>query len=489
MESKIFVKILAMLSFQVEAKPMNNKIINSRALSVLTFSLLSAYLLSFVFEGQVLYRLTDYFEVSSASFVFAAIFAHFVGLSTCGFFIKTLETAKKTLLYVIGICIICTIPFFFHASILWTVALIIIALICGWAVAAWGFFLKSYTPKNERVKTCADVLIFSNILMIAINFTAIYFSPFIGLSLSMLALLLAGYFTILLPINGGQVTVAAARKPALSLKVPMLYLALFVVILTINSGLMYQVFNPAFGHLTWLTSWYWAVPYILALFIMRNLPVKTRRSSFLYIALAMMVASFITFMLIDRSAAGYLVVDTLMLGACGIFDLFWWSILGEMLEFTSHPARVFGTGLSANVLGVLLGGLIGFNLYSLELPNVNTTVIALVVVCVTLIILPTLNSRLVLVLKNHTYLTAYFAMEENQQKQIRNNVPLLAPLTRREHEVLGLMMEGKTNKHIAAALYISENTVKTHTRNIMFKYEVSSRTQLIVTLLQNQVQP
>ena len=48
-----------------------------------------------------------------------------------------------------------------------------------------------------------------------------------------------------------------------------------------------------------------------------------------------------------------------MLGACGIFDLFWWSILGEMLELDNNPSKLLGIGLSANVLGVLLGGLIG----------------------------------------------------------------------------------------------------------------------------------
>ena len=47
----------------------------------------------------------------------------------------------------------------------------------------------------------------------------------------------------------------------------------------------------------------------------------------------------------------------------------------------------------------------------------------------------------------------------------------------REHEVLGLVAEGATNKDIAAALFISENTVKTHLRNIMEKLHVERRTQ------------
>lgn len=458
-----------------------------RRLSILAFSLLFAYLLSFVFEGQVLYSLTDYFEVSSTTFVFAAIVAHFTGLFSCGFFIKTPENAKKTMLYGIWISFVCTIPFFFHAYFLWAVSLVGCALASGYAVAAWGYFLKSFTPKNQRIRSCAKVLIYSNILMIFINLTAVYISPFMGLALSVVVLLIAGYFTALLPVTGEQISNVSVTKISLSLKEPMLLLSSFVVILTINSGLMYQVFNPAFEHLTWLTSWYWAIPYIVALIIMLNMPDKVKRAHFLYIAMAMIMASFIAFMFLDRSAASYFIVDTLMLGACGIFDLFWWSIIGEMLEYSNRPARVFGIGLSANVLGVLLGGLIGYTLYSLDLPSANVTVIALAVVCVTLAILPTLNSRLVMLLKNHTYLVSYSAMEEKQQKDIIDTVELFDPLTEREHEVLMLILDGKANKDIATELCISGNTVKTHVKNIYSKYNVSSRAEIISTLLKNQI--
>ena len=44
-----------------------------------------------------------------------------------------------------------------------------------------------------------------------------------------------------------------------------------------------------------------------------------------------------------------------MLSAFGIYDLFWWSILGEMLDYCENPSMVFGIGLSANVMGALLG--------------------------------------------------------------------------------------------------------------------------------------
>ncbi len=51
-------------------------------------------------------------------------------------------------------------------------------------------------------------------------------------------------------------------------------------------------------------------------------------------------------------------------------------------------------------------------------------------------------------------------------------------LSPREREVLALVAEGRSNKEIAAALYVSPNTIKTHVSALLTKLNVSSRTQL-----------
>jgi two-component system NarL family response regulator len=52
-------------------------------------------------------------------------------------------------------------------------------------------------------------------------------------------------------------------------------------------------------------------------------------------------------------------------------------------------------------------------------------------------------------------------------------------LTDREMQVLRLMAHSKTNKDIAAALFISENTVKNHVRNILEKLHLHSRMEAV----------
>jgi two-component system NarL family response regulator len=59
------------------------------------------------------------------------------------------------------------------------------------------------------------------------------------------------------------------------------------------------------------------------------------------------------------------------------------------------------------------------------------------------------------------------------------NRMLRQDLTSRDIEVLALLAEGATNKHIAAALKISDNTVRCHINNIMEKLQVSDRTESV----------
>jgi DNA-binding NarL/FixJ family response regulator len=53
-------------------------------------------------------------------------------------------------------------------------------------------------------------------------------------------------------------------------------------------------------------------------------------------------------------------------------------------------------------------------------------------------------------------------------------------LTDRELEVLKLVAQGLTNREIADQLYISENTVKNHVRNILEKLHLHSRMEAVV---------
>ena len=53
-----------------------------------------------------------------------------------------------------------------------------------------------------------------------------------------------------------------------------------------------------------------------------------------------------------------------------------------------------------------------------------------------------------------------------------------SPISPREHEVLALVVAGRTNKEIAEALFVSPYTVKSHVASLLTKLDADNRAQL-----------
>jgi DNA-binding NarL/FixJ family response regulator len=67
--------------------------------------------------------------------------------------------------------------------------------------------------------------------------------------------------------------------------------------------------------------------------------------------------------------------------------------------------------------------------------------------------------------------------------------PYADVLSPREREVLTLVAEGRSNKAIAAELFISPNTIKTHVASLMNKLHVDTRAQLAAIVARQGVHP
>jgi DNA-binding NarL/FixJ family response regulator len=71
-----------------------------------------------------------------------------------------------------------------------------------------------------------------------------------------------------------------------------------------------------------------------------------------------------------------------------------------------------------------------------------------------------------------------------QGRRLRTDAP--AELSRREQEVLGTLLENLANKEIADRLHISERTVKFHVSNLLAKFGVRRRADLILLCYQRR---
>jgi len=66
----------------------------------------------------------------------------------------------------------------------------------------------------------------------------------------------------------------------------------------------------------------------------------------------------------------------------------------------------------------------------------------------------------------------------------RKTYPRLSP---REMDIIRLMKEGKSNQVISVHLHITESTVKSHVKNILFKLGANDRTQAVTKALQRGI--
>jgi len=64
-----------------------------------------------------------------------------------------------------------------------------------------------------------------------------------------------------------------------------------------------------------------------------------------------------------------------------------------------------------------------------------------------------------------------FRLDENKLKELG--------ISKREYEILTLIAEGHSNQEIAEKLFISQNTIKTHSSNLFSKLDASRRTQAV----------
>lgn len=71
--------------------------------------------------------------------------------------------------------------------------------------------------------------------------------------------------------------------------------------------------------------------------------------------------------------------------------------------------------------------------------------------------------------------------------EVRNPLSERYQLTKREKEILSLMVEGLSNKEIAKRLTLSTSTIQFHITNILSKFSVSKRTEAIYLALKQKL--
>lgn len=99
---------------------------------------------------------------------------------------------------------------------------------------------------------------------------------------------------------------------------------------------------------------------------------------------------------------------------------------------------------------------------------------------------PILNSQLVSHFKNHGFLTKFADIPKDEQDNTMLRFKSDKQLTEKEAEVVKLLLQGYTYKMMARNLFITENTIKYHIKNIYQKLNIKSKMELIKMFVDNE---
>ncbi len=446
-------------------------------------------------NGPVLRILFEEASLIKPLLISLLLLIHIGGLGTGALLVKSIQGAWYAMFTSVIISMVGSGIFLTDFTDLWTATAVVMAFLAGLYLSSLGYFLKFYVPSEKRFVAVADILIGANLLMIVINVLTINWDVRSGELLALVLLLCA--LLSLLRLQRIVISEVVQKKAEdtfhpvqKTLIRPFVWLCVFIALITLNAGITQQVVMPVFQPFMLLTSVYWAVPYIVALLILRNLPKQVNRAQMLYVALAMMGLGYLLFARLQVSASSFLLINSLMLFAIGVFDLFWWSLMGSFLDYANRPALILGLGLAANTLGTIIGRITGEDM--VRMPGSSASDITFnvfVVIFISLAIIPLLNSELSRLFSQHIFLMnlAPYRKQKDAVDQMEMEIlvnPLIAlqesyQLTDREMEVVELLNQGYTYKAISEVLIISENTTKYHAKNIYQKMHVNNKMELI----------
>lgn len=451
---------------------------SKRRLSIALLSLMGARIMSFPYNGKLLYLVAGNNSVDGNIMLYVSLLSQVTGLILGGIFVIKAELARKILIIMMPVNILCVVTFIFLQRTTWIYTLALLSISAGLCITATAHFIQDHITYKNRYRTVAELLIIIFVLKLFIDNISLYISIQAGIVSLIVIMVLTWFLSIKITrIQKEKFKISIDKKASVKAPLLLLLLFLFVTIFSIDFGIMVQSVNPNYKSIGWPVDWFWIIPYLGGAFLMRQIKTYDDRRFMINIAVGAMGFGFIIFMVMDFSLISYLIVTTVMMSAWAVSDVFWWSILGEMLEIVKNPASVLSVGYSAIMLGLLLGVVIA-NSGRTE-TEASLSIVSMAVICLTLIILPILHRLLSGMIKNiKDYNTAETKTGEN------NSIYGVECLTERESQIVSLLLKGRTCKLIAAELYLSENTVKTHIKNIYSKMGIRRKSELFNAMLE-----
>jgi DNA-binding CsgD family transcriptional regulator len=441
------------------------------------------WILSFPYFGVFLKEISSALELDFSSLTLAFFIFHAAGFLVGAFFLKNTDH-WQSLMYgsLISVIVLSAILWFAPIS-LWLPLMALIGFCSPFYILGWGCLIASY-PSAEKMKIIMHFVIRANIIVVFSIYLSTVLEP-ASLHLVVLLPLLAALVVLFVLMPAKDEAISHEKGTADNFLsfffIPALII--FIILLNMTLAFFYTVINnsyPAVSGNTFTSHYYRFIPYLAPFFYILIFKRNINLKNMIYFAVSLTGLAYVLFVILGDSIFGfYLTITAIQIGY-NLFSLFVWLLIGNLSTRYKAPFRFFGLGLFSILLGTFLGGFLSEYYYLQgDAPELITALSAIAAIFVALLLLPWLLEQSTEIKDSSDQVNVERLMSD---QHFLDELYLKAGLTPREIEIVGLLMEGCTNQAIAEKLYISENTLKTHLRNIYRKTRVRKKSELLALI-------
>jgi DNA-binding CsgD family transcriptional regulator/MFS family permease len=427
---------------------------------ILSYGFFLGWMLSFPYNGPIYEYISYWYNFSGEYYPLAYIGVPIVFLVFFGV-IKSRETYPKRLtIYSLVVCFAGNLLLFFGVTY-WYIIFTFMGIASVLFVIGWSYFFTISASYKDKIKVMGFTIVLGNLVLYLINImvklgfeTYAMNSLLVVLSLSLLA---SNFLTF-------ERSYDYAFDTSKNIKKLIILIAAILFLINVNDGLSSKLIEPLFMEIEEHIIFYKRIPYIMAIIVLVVFSDKLSHLSSFYIAIFLLGMSNVALMVLGINELGFYVNETMLQWGLGIGDLFIWTVIGHVGHLYGRPYKITSFALISLLTSVFLGRILGIIFSSSPDGGLYTIAVSFTTVFVTILIIPNLFDtidREVVKIK-----------EENKFEKKVNT------LTEREIEIYNLLIKGKKNHEIAEELYITDNTLKTHLRNIYKKLNVAGKKEL-----------
>ena len=445
---------------------------------ILAYGLFLGWLLSFPYNGPVLKRLVSAHDVSVASFSLTYTVTPAVFLIFYSFLQVKEKYAKSMMTWSITVSLLGTLIIFTADTSFWYPAFSVMGIFSVVFIIGWSYFYTMEIPISKKIPVMALVIMTGNIIYYFINILHNRISS--GFLLVIMLVLLGGSYLAAAKTDVKEKIAVQLEHEPFPIKL-IFVISLFLFAINLNGGLTFHAINPSFERLFIEYSTYYGIlPYIITLAIMFFYGNKISIMLPVFLGTSLLGLAYLSFGLMGENWYSYFITETFMQAGWALLDLVLWSLFGLVASIYGRPLKISGYAFLANLFAVFAGGLLGVRILSqLKDYYIISAAVAIAVIFISFIIVPWLNENIEKDLRSKLVKTTAQNKPLEKDISLSANLAQKELLTPREIEITELLLQGYTNKQIAGMLHISENTMKTHTRNIYSKLNVANKRELL----------